>query len=362
MRKWSYNTEAESEFKQLLNTIAPSSYELDLANIVRERLNSFCDRVNTDVLGNVYGIINPDEVFKIGLVSHIDEIGLQITSFTPNGMLRFRKIGGTKTVSLINQEIGILTKKGVINGIIVCDPLKENETASDYTIRMDDLWIDIGAETQKESMELVNIGDYAGFSPSYMKLNAHRIVSKGLDNKAGVFIMLETMRLLKQHGTSTCIYGMATVQEEIQLRGIKPLGTAVNPNVAFVIDVDYATDIPTDKEEKIGKLTLGKGIGLNINADNNIVLKRIIKTVADKNGLNYQETLGRNIFGGTDANALQLQSNGVACLNINIPNRYMHTKNEVCDCRDIETAVNLLFESVKHIEENKLFSFRPGID
>jgi endoglucanase len=362
MKKWMYNSRSEDGLKQLLDTISPSSYELKATKIVRDRFSSFCDKVDTDVLGNVCGIINPDASFKIGLVAHVDEIGLQITSILPNGMLRFRKIGGIKATSLVNQEIGILSAGGVVNGIIACDPLKDNETESGYTIKTDDLWIDIGTETEKESMELVNIGNYAGFLPSYLKLGSHRIVSKGVDNKVGVFIMLEIMRLLKQHGVSMGIYGMATVQEEIQLRGIKSIGAAINPDIAFVIDVDYATDIPTDKEDKIGKLMLGKGIGLNINADNNIVLQRITKSIASKNALNYQETLGRNISGGTDASALQLQSKGIACVNINIPTRYMHTKIEVCDGRDIETAVNLLFETIKHIEENKLTLFRPGID
>lgn len=362
MNKFVYNADAENRFKQLLHTVAPSSYELNMAKVVRSCLGDFCDKVETDALGNVCGVINPDADFKIGLVAHMDEIGLQITSILPNGMLRFRKIGGIKATSLVSRRVEICTDKGFVGGVIGTDPLQDNETEAGYIVKTDDLWIDIGTDTEEQSKERVKIGHYAAFSPSYSMLGKHKIVSKGLDNKAGLFVMLEAMSRLKALGLSVAIYGMGTVQEEIHLRGIKPLGTAVDPDIAFVIDMDYATDIPTDKGEKIGRLALGKGIGLNINADNNIVLQKITRTVAEKHGFDYQDTLGRNISGGTDANALQLLSKGVACLNINIPNRYMHTQNEICDSRDMETAINLLVETIKEIAENKLYSFRPGID
>jgi endoglucanase len=362
MTQWKWDEAAWGRFKQLLNTISPSSCEMRTASVVRERMREAGAETQTDSLGNVWSIFNPEAPFRVAVTAHMDEVGLQVTSISEEGLLRFRKIGGVKASSLPGQRVAILADSGIVEGVVACDPLKDNETEAGYTVRTDDLWIDIGVNNRSEAEAKVAFGDFAGFYPSISRIGQHRIVSKGLDNKAGVFVMLEAIARLGKENLPIGVCGMAIVQEEIHARGIEPATNRLSPDTAFVVDVDYATDTPTDGKERFGGLALGGGVGLTINADNNPVLIHIVETVAGINSLPIQKTLSREISGGTDAKAMQLCTKGVACVNVNIPNRYMHTSVEMCDLRDVETAINLIVDSVRHIARNEITTFRPGID
>ena len=132
-------------------------------------------------------------------------------------------------------------------------------------------------------------------------------------------------------------------------------------DACLVIDVDYATDIPTPHEDQMGRLWLNKGVGLHRKADNNPVLLQQFVETAKINEIPYQISVGRSIAGGTDSCVLQLTGRGVATLNINIPCRYMHSPIEICHRADIEAAINLIIESINRMAEMKNITFIPGV-
>lgn len=144
------------------------------------------------------------------------------------------------------------------------------------------------------------------------------------------------------------------------LRGAAVISAQKNYNACFIVDVDYATDTLTPHDNQMGSLSLGKGVGLHIKADNNPVLRRITCESAKKQKIDYQLSVGRFPYGGTDATPIQL--NGVATLNINIPCRYMHSPIEICHRNDIESAVNLLISTIESIGQRSAHTFIPGID
>lgn len=300
-------------------------------------------------MGNLIAHTNPGGRIKIGLIAHADEIGIQITEICEPGIARFRKIGGLRATSLIGQRVRFDAYDGnTVEGVIGCDPMQDNGTDNGILVRTSDLWVDIGAESEAEFTQRLHTGDYGTFAPLPMaQLSSHRYLSKSVDDRIGLAAAIRVIESLKDVEDIDIIL-ISSVQEELSLYGAK--GIDVKPDCVIVVDVDYATDTPSD----LGKgniLHLGKGIGLCMNADNSPVLLRDIKEVCKNRNLPYQLTVGRNFSGGTDAAAMRLK-NATPCLNVNIPLRYMHTAGEVFDIRDVGYAISAVEALIRHISSN----------
>ena len=355
---WEFNKENESLLKTLCNSYAPTSNEVLAQRVVAQRCQEIGVDCWGDAAGNLYAGININSDFRIGIVAHIDEIGLQITQITACGLLRFRKLGGVKATSLIGDRVVILTPTGIVDGIVGCDPLQDNGTETGILVKTSDLWIDIGAQNIDEASSMVTIGQFALYTANYSRLKEEYIVSKALDNRVGTFIMLEALKELQKSNLNIGVVCVSSVQEELNCSGIS--ACVERMNTAIVVDVDFATDIITEHSD-MGFLKLGSGLGINLNADSNIVMQKHLAKIAQEHSINIQSTLSRNISGGTDAAKLRLNGN-IATLNVNIPLRYMHTHTEMCHYRDIESAVNAIVLLIKHIDSNKIKSFVPWQD
>lgn len=353
--KWKFKEDNISLLKVLCESYAPSSKEVNVQKVISQYLTAQGLECQGDAIGNLYASTNPLCDFHIGIIAHCDEIGIQVKSIDDNGLLRFRKLGGLRATSLIGHRVVIITDKGDVEGIVGCDPLQDNGTDTGILVRTSDLWIDIGAESKQEAECQVSIGDFALFKSDMLTLGQHRLVSKALDNRLGGFVMSEVMAYFAQKTYDVDIVAVSTVQEEINMGGIaacnKPL------DVAIVVDVDFATDIPTAHTD-MGRLSIGEGIGINCNADSNSVLRQLLCEIARKKDIPVQKTLSRNISGGTDATIARTKGN-TATININIPLRYMHSHYEMCDIRDVEWAINSIIDLIENINNNKMRNFVP---
>ncbi len=359
MTTWKFDSEAENRLKELLIVAAPTSYEVMMGNYLRKIWTAQGFTVLSDVIGNVYASLHGTAPIHIGLVAHIDTIAIQVTKVLSNGTLAFRSLGIMPQV-LVGQKVRILSKIGFVKGIIGFDPMCQYNISKGITD--EDLWIDIGTDSSQDSLLQISIGDFAVLQNQYLRINDKRISCSGIDDRIGLFIINECMSWFAAKGAPLCLHAVGSVQEEIGLRGASVVGSQQHLDACFVLDVDFATDTTASYENLLGELYLGKGTGMHRKADNNIVLQQIVQNVAKENGLPYQISLGRRIYGGTDASVLQLQQNGIAIMNINIPCRYMHSASEVCDIRDIETTVNLLIKAIDQIAILNKKSFIPGID
>ena len=348
-------------FTALLNASGPSGFEMETAEVYRNYVSSFCDKTITDVLGNTVGILNPDAKFRIMLAGHYDEIGFQVVYINQEGLIFFRPNGGIDKLNVPASEVDILTANGRIKGVIGKKPIhllspKERDTPPD----LDDLWIDIGAENKEEAEALVSVGDPVALRSNVCFMGKNRIMSKGLDDKIGAFIVAETLRELSARDIKVGVYGAGTVQEELGLRGATTCAYDINPDAAIAMDVGFATDIPDIPKKKMGDIALGKGPILTRSADNNPVLGRLLRETAQKFAVPYQESAAHRASGGTDTATIQLTRSGVATALISIPNRYMHSPVEICDLRDAENCVRILTETIANLTGNE--TFRPGID
>lgn len=357
MKKWEFREDNGSLLKVLCESYAPSSSEVNVQKAIAQYLTSHGLECQGDAIGNLYASTNPSSDFHIGIIAHSDEVGVQITAIDDNGLLRFRKLGGLRATSLMGHRVVVLTANGEIEGIVGSDPLQDNGTETGILVKTSDLWIDVGVESKSECERLVAVGDFALLKSDLFTLGRHRLVSKSLDNRLGGFIMSEVTSYFAHNNIDIDVVAVSTVQEEINMGGIaachKPF------NVAIVVDVDFATDIPTAHTD-MGRLSIGEGVGINYNADSNSVLQQIFCEVAKKNDIPVQATLSRNISGGTDATIARTIGN-TATININIPLRYMHSHYEMCDIRDVEWAINAIINLIEYINNNNIRNFVPWL-
>ncbi len=356
-----FNKSSLKFLENLMNCSGPSGFELETAKLYREYLGGFADKVYTDVMGNTVGVINPEAEFKVMLAGHYDEIGFQAVYISDEGLIYFRANGGIDKLTIPGTEVEILTPAGRIPGIIGKKPIhltKEKDRGT--AVELEDAWIDIGAETKEEAAKIVAIGDPIAVRSNFKFMGKNRIMSKGMDDKIGAFVIAEALRELSKRKISIGVYAVGTVQEELGLRGATTSAFGISPNVGIAVDVGFSTDLPDINKKTLGEIKLGNGPELNRSADNNIVLVDKMMKLAAKHKIPYQLTCGHRASGGTDTATIQLSRGGVAAALISVPNRYMHTPVEICDLRDAENAVKIIVETVASLKSGD--TFIPGID
>jgi len=343
--------------RRCMETVCPSGFEEEISHVWRKEADRFAERTWADSHGNSFAVVNEGGTPRVMLAGHADEIGLMITYIDDNGYLSFAGIGGWDPQVLPGQRVLIQGMTGPILGVIGRKPihlLEEEERKK--VVKIEDLWIDIGAKDKEDVASLVEIGDPAVLDYSFAELRNDLVVSRGFDDRVGAFLVLEAARLVAAMNPKASVYAVATVQEEVGLRGARTSAFGIDPQVGIAVDVGFATDTPgMDKEKKkVGEVTMGKGPiiarGPNINPK---LFKLFVETAKEKK-IPYQiEGAPRGT--GTDANAIQLTRAGVATGLISVPNRYMHSPCEIVHLGDLENIARLIAHTVVRIDERTDF-------
>ncbi|HCX72809.1 MAG TPA: hydrolase [Candidatus Cloacimonas sp.] len=343
-------------FTELVEAPSPSGFEQPAQEVYRKFVKDLADEVKTDVHGNVIAKKEGTGKLKLMLVGHADEIGLMINYIDDNGFLRFKPVGGVDYTLLSGLRVNIYGKNNkMYRGVIGRKPIhllkpEERKKAPNY----EELWIDFGAKDKKDAEKRVEIGNIATFAPGLEELNGDIVTSKATDNKAGVYVVAAVLKHLQKEKVAANIYSVAAVQEEIGLRGSTTSSYGVNPDVGIAIDVTHATDYPGLDKNSLGDIKLGKGPVISVGANINPKVFELLKKAAKQAKVKYQIEAAPRAT-GTDANAIQTTRAGVATGLISIPNRYMHTPNEVVALSDLDDAAKLLAEFAKLVDENTDF-------
>jgi putative aminopeptidase FrvX len=351
--------EASFEFlQQLLAAPSPSGYEQPAQRIFRSYIAPFSD-VATDVMGNVFGMIQGagQNRPRVMLVGHSDEIGLQVRYLDDHGFIYFSAIGGVDPHITPGMRVHIHTAKGRLTGVIGKKPIHLIEPKErDTVIKLEAQYIDIGAADKKEAQELVRVGDPITFAVSLERLFGDRVTSRGLDDKAGSFVVAEVLRQVAALPVQLPIdlYGVSSVQEEVGLRGGTTSSYSVNPDIGICVEVDFATDQPDVDKKHNGEVGLGKGPILPRGANINPVLFELLSDTATQENIPVQYT-GIAKATGTDANVMQISRGGVATALVKIPLRYMHTPVETLSLSDLEGAVSLIVATLARIGDKDAF-------
>jgi endoglucanase len=335
--------------RRLLETPSPSGYERPVQDVVREWATSFADEVRTDRHGNVVAIHHPDgganaAAPRVMLAGHCDQIALMVQHIDDNGFLYIQPIGGWDMQTLLGQHLTVWTRTGPLAAVIARRAIHlltsdERNKVPQFT----DVWIDIGVKDKKEAEELVTPGDPVTFALGYRPLRNSLAAAPGMDDKVGLWTVMEALRLLHGRRVQATVYSVSTVQEEIGLRGATTSAYGIDPTVGIAVDVTHSTDTPGNDKKQLGEVKLGAGPvlyrGPNISPR---VFDRLRDTAKAKEI--PVQVRGAPRATGTDANAIQLSRSGVATSLVSIPNRYMHSPVEVVHLDDLDRAARLLAE------------------
>ena len=328
----------------LLSAPGPSGYEGPVRKVWEAEVKKYADRVEVDVHGNAVGIYNADGGPRIMFAGHMDELGFQVIYIDDKGYLYFETIGGFDLQIIPGRKVRVHTAKGPVMGVLGKKPIHLMQAADRRKVpSKHDLWIDIGVKGGKEAKKLVAIGDPVTYDSNYEDLRNGLAVSRGFDNKAGAWVVAEALRRVSRakRKCRAAIHSVATVQEEVGLRGARTSAYGVDPLVGIAVDVTHATDSPGIDKKTAGDVKLGGGPTISRGANINPVVERLLLKTADELGMDVQlEAAPRGT--GTDANALQLTRAGVATGLVGVPLRYMHTPSELISLDDAEKAADLL--------------------
>ncbi|MDI9636894.1 M42 family metallopeptidase [Kamptonema cortianum] len=346
--------------RTLCNTPSPSGYEERAAQVYRDYTSKFADEVKTDIHGNTWAVLNPKAEMKVMLAGHIDEIGFQIHHIDEKGFLYFRGIGGHDSMVPLGNRVWVHGTEQLA-GVIGRKPIHLLESGEkDKRPELHDLWIDIGASSREEAAKYVSIGDVATYQFEFAKVLGGRAVARGFDNRVGSFAVAEALRLLKEKGglhKDVGVYAVATVQEEIGLRGARTSAHAIGAQSGLAVDVDFAIDHPGVSQTRYGTTDIGKGPSITRGANINPIVFSMLKEAAKKERVSVQiaaEPGGT----GTDANAMQIAATGMATGLCGIPLRYMHSPCELLSLQDVDDCAKLMAGYCKLVKPTTDFTPR----
>ena len=348
---------------EILEAPSPSGFEQPVRRIIAKRLKPLCDEVRHDVMGNVIGMLNPDAKMRVMLAGHCDEIGMMITHITDEGYIHFSAVGGFETLVVLGQRVLIHNERGAAPGVVgrtAVHLIKRSGGELNKGPKMHEAWIDIGAKNKKDALKAVAVGDYITVDAGVVHLRNNLIVARACDDRVGAFVVAETMRLLSgsKRRLNVAVYGVATTQEEVGLRGARVCAHGVDPHAGIAVDVGFATDYPTATKSLTGDIAIGKGPILARGPNINPVLGKMLLDTAKRKKIPYQVE-GAPAATGTDANVMQMTRAGVAAALVSIPNRYMHTPVEVVGLKDLEDTAKLLAATLLSMKES--VDFTPKI-
>ena len=351
-------------FKRLAESFGPSGFEYEAAQIIKTYMKPYADEIISDKLGSVaYVAKGTTQRPRILLAGHIDEVGFVISGIDEKtGFLTFNPLGGWWDQVLLGQRVVIQTNKGRLVGVISAKPphlLPEEERKK--TVESRKMYIDIGVSSKTEAEEAgVEIGNAAVPWSPFSLINQRTVaMGKAFDDRLGAFVIMEAIRQIQEAKIPhpNTVYGAATVQEEVGLRGAKTIAHVVDPDVALILEVDIAGDVPgitpTEAPTKMGKgptlLTYDRSMIPNQHLKNFVIQKA--------NELDIPLQLSYAHRGGTDAGRIHIHRAGCPSVVIGVPTRHIHSHVGLFNLKDAEDAVHLVIELIKSLDEKIATSF-----
>ena len=335
--------------KRLLATPGPAGDEAAAGRLWRAYAGDFADRTWSDVRGSSYAALDGGSP-RVLLAGHIDEIGVMITHIDETGYLWFAGVGGWDTQVLVGQRVRLLGRQGDVIGVIGRRPihlLKGDER--EHAAKIEDLWIDIGVDSRADAQELVRVGSVGVIDGPIYDLPNRRLVSRGLDNRIGAFVVVEALRLLAEERPQATVAAAATSQEEVgDFVGARTAAYSFEPHAAIAVDVTHATDQPDSNKKRHGDVRLGGGPVIERGSTNSPVVFEMLLDTAERSGIPYQLGVSPSTT-GTEADAIHVSRSGVATAVVSVPNRYMHSPNEMVQLDDVENTARLIAAFVRSL-------------
>ena len=298
--------------------------------------------MTTDSHGNVIAAMNAGAAVRVMFAGHCDQIGFLVQYIDNEGFLYVNPIGGWDPHNLVGQRMTVWTSQGPVAGVIARKAIHLlTEEERKQAVKLKDLWVDIGAKDKAEAESLIRTGDPVTLALGYQEMRNNLANAPGMDDKVGLWVVMEAMRRLKGQRINCSLYSVSTVQEEIGLRGAQTSAYGIDPHVGIAVDVTHATDCPTVEKKQEGDKALGKGPVIYRGPNMNPARRR----AADRCRQSPRAAVSARRKAGPRAPTPTPCSSTAQALQpglVSIPNRYMHSAVEIVSLDDIDRAADLL--------------------
>ena len=336
--------------KQLCALSGVSSWEDEARDFIRTQAQPYADSIRTDAIGNLI-------VFKKGkkptgnkllLSAHVDEVGLMVKKIEDDGTLRFSSVGGIDRRVLLGKRVFVGEKR--IPAVVGSKPIHLTTKEDRKSVpKLDQLYLDLGAENREEAEQLVSLGDVATFDPEWMEFGNGMLKAKAIDDRVGCAVLL---KLLQEELPMDCTF-VFSAQEEVGTRGAFGYAFSVKPEMALVVEGTTASDIPGTPDHMT---VCAPGLGPVIPfMDGGTIYDRglfeLLRRLAEENNIPWQTK--HRVAGGTDGRTIQRSRTGVRVAGVAAAVRNIHTPSSVAslaDCEEMLKLARLFIQAVA--EEN----------
>jgi endoglucanase len=332
---------------------APGS-EKEIRKLVLAELKGLADDISVDNMGNVIALKKGKSAAKKTMAAaHMDEIGFIVTHIDDKGFVRFNPVGGFDPKTLTSQRVIIHGRKDII-GVMGSKPVHiMSPEEKNKNVKITDFFIDTGM-LKKDVDKIVAIGDFVTRHSPLIEIG-DCVNVKSLDNRASVFVLIETLRELKKAKSKPAydFYAVFTVQEEVGLRGAQASALKIQPDFGFGLDTTIAYDVPgSSPQERC--TALGEGAAIKLMDSSVICDYRMIefmKSAAKRHKIKWQPEI--LAAGGTDTGSLQRMVAGGSIVGaVSIPTRHIHQTIESCHKDDIAECIRLLAACVCELDQH----------
>jgi putative aminopeptidase FrvX len=337
--------------KTYINNASPVGFETAGQKLWLQYLKPYSDTQFSDPYGTAVSVINPNAAFKVVIEAHADEISWFVNYITNDGLIYLKRNGGVDHQVAPAQRVFIHGKKGTVPAVFGWPAIHTRMAsmeAKEPQPKVDNLFLDCGARNKKEVDALgIHIGAVVTYQDGFAELAYDYYIGRAFDNRIGGFMIAEVARLLKENKKKLPygLYIVNAVQEEVGLRGAEMIARRIKPDIAIITDVTHDTSTPMVNKIIEGDVVCGKGPSLAYGPAVHNKLLNIVQDVATKAKIPVQlRAVSRST--GTDTDSFAYANDGCPSVLISIPLRYMHTTVEMLHRSDIESTIELMYETL----------------
>jgi endoglucanase len=344
----------------LVNTPSPSGHETRGQRVWLDRVKRLADTTSSDAYGNCVAVLNPGGSPRLMLAAHADEIALAVNYVDDDGFLYVRRIGGVDPAITRAQRVIIHTRRGPVKGVVGnVAPHLTKKDKDRKPPEIHELFIDIGARDRKESLALVRLGDPITLVDEFDLLRGNLAMARAFDNRIGTWAVAEALRLLGQsrRGLRAEVCAVSNIMEETGLFGARQIAYSLKPDVAVVVDVTHATDVPTISKAMHGDVRLGRGPTLSHGGGNHLEVVARLERMAKQQNIPLQHEATSSTT-GTDTDVIFWTRGGIPSALVSLPNRYMHSPVELIHLQDLERIPQLLAAFALSLKKREAFRVR----
>jgi len=350
----------EKLFKELTEVPGVPGYESEVRAVLRRHLEPVA-KIQHDKLGSIIGVKRGSaDSPRVMLAGHMDEVGFMVSLITDEGFIRFVPLGGWWDQVMLAQRVVVKTSAGDVFGILGAKPphLLERDEAQKL-VKKKDMYIDIGTTSADEVKACgVRLGDpIIPICPFTVLSPGKTYMAKAWDDRLGCALFIQALERLKKQKHPNTVYGVGTVQEEVGVRGAKTSVYNVNPDMAIILEVDIAGDVPGIKAEE-STIKLGQGPSLllyDARMIPNLRLRDLVISVAKENEIPLQFSTIQG--GATDGAMIHLHNEGVPTVVLGVPTRHIHSHAGILHRDDYDHALNLLVKLIMRLDGSTVNQF-----